>query len=427
MRSMFCEPRSVTITLAAGITALLAGACSGDKGDAQTSTDGGPEDVALPAGAETGGETPSETGSGTFSLAGTVTDRAGIPVLGAKIETSGLWAFSDAQGKYALAGIAFGPITLRITQAWFQPEYQPVSLLAEGVTTANAVLTEIPLAVLPEDQQLADAYNLTFDWTKQTISVAVVPRPTRCAFDNAVYLHNPALYRDTSTQAPVTPSPQPSMVAGAATGFTFPVLSGTNKGQEALDLATIADSIAGTPLGPSEPADFMVWKSMVNWLSEWSATKSVTVKLAGLAVQGQGWGGNALRPQDIEKVFLEPGTGRLWVKVVFENFVQLGPGIADDDGDGRKEIYAALASSHTTAEIVDALANTYMKTAFTTHGLSKELSKSLNELYSTTAAKVEGTIAQPFVLPGFGTFAYPFVVLRHSAGQKNVILISPGP
>ena len=114
------------------------------------------------------------------------------------------------------------------------------------------------------------------------------------------------------------------------------------------------DSIKDTPLDPIEPADYMMWTPMVNWLNEWDAAKAVTVKVAGLAVRQQGWGGNAIRSQEIEKVFLEPTTGRLWVKVVFENFVQLGAGISDDDGDGRKEIYAALASVHYTSEIVNA-------------------------------------------------------------------------
>jgi hypothetical protein len=167
----------------------------------------------------------------------------------------------------------------------------------------------------------------------------------------------------------------------------------------------------------------MMWNSMVNWLTEWNAQKSVTLKLVGLAVRQQGWGGNAIRPQEIEKVFLDPGN-KLWVKVVFENFVQLGAGITDDDGDGRKEIYAAVASAHYTSEIVDALVNTYAKTTFSTHGLSKEVSKSLNELYSTTGAQVERYIGQPFDVPGLGTITYPFVVLRHAGGQKNVILMS---
>jgi len=171
----------------------------------------------------------------------------------------------------------------------------------------------------------------------------------------------------------------------------------------------------------------MIWTSMVKWLIEWDPTQATTVNVAGVAVSGQGWGSNVIHPQTIEKVFLDPNTGKLWVKVVFENFVQLGSGINDDDGDGRKEIYAALGSTHYTAEIVNALANTYAKVTFTTHGLSKEVSKSLNELYSSTGATVERYIGQPFDLTGLGTIAYPFVVLRHTAGQKNVILVAPAP
>lgn len=376
------------------------------------------------------GPSPGEAGAGeavgTASITGIVTDGLGVPVLGAKIEAGGASVFSDAQGKFTLSGLPTGKIPIRVTQSWFAPLEQAVEVTGPG-TPWNPVLNQMPLLVSPADRILVDAYNATFDWTKQTLSMAIAEAPTRCAFDNAVYLHNPALHRDTSTQALVTPAPQPQIVAGVASGFTFPVLSGANKGQEALDLTTIADSIAGTPFGPVEPTSYMVWKSMVNWLGEWNAAKTVTVKVAGLAVQQQGWGSNAIRPQDIEKVFVDPATGRLWVKVVFENFVQLGLGIADDDGDGRKEIYAALGDTHYTAEIRDTLVTTYMTVTFNTHGLSKQLSNSLNELYSTTAAKVEGYIAQPFTVPGVGAIAYPFVVLKHSGGQQNVILVAPGP
>jgi len=66
------------------------------------------------------------------------------------------------------------------------------------------------------------------------------------------------------------------------------------------------------------------------------------------------------------------------------------------------------------------------KTTFATHGLSIEVSKSLNELYSTTGAHVERYIGQPFDVPNLGTITYPFVVLRHSAGQENVILVAGG-
>jgi hypothetical protein len=344
-------------------------------------------------------------------------------VVGAKVEVGGVSVFSDAQGKYAIASLAPGEVTAKVTQAWFQPFEQSLTLTDGGPTAWDVTLDEMPLKVDPADRALAGTYNQSFDWTKQTISVAIAETPTRCAFDNAIYFHNPALYRDTSAQPPLVLSPQPAIIAGSAQNFSFPVTSGANLGQEALDLTSIVDAIKDTPLGVTEPTDYMMWNSMVNWLTEWNAQKSVTLKLVGLAVRQQGWGGNAIRPQEIEKVFLDPGN-KLWVKVVFENFVQLGAGITDDDGDGRKEIYAAVASAHYTSEIVDALVNTYAKTTFSTHGLSKEVSKSLNELYSTTGAQVERYIGQPFDVPGLGTITYPFVVLRHAGGQKNVILMS---
>jgi hypothetical protein len=315
-----------------------------------------------------------------------------------------------------------------VTQVWFQPLEQSVTLTEGGPTPWDVILDEMPLQVTPADRGLAAAYNQTFDWTKQRISIAIAETPTRCAFDNAIYFHNPALYRDTSAQPPLAPSPQPTISGGVAQNFSFPIISGTSPAEEALDLTTIVDSIKDTPLADkdtplAEPTNYMMWKSMINWLTEWDAAKSVTLKLVGVAVRQQGWGGNAVLPQEIEKVFLD-ASNKLWVKVVFENFVQLGAGIADDDGDGRKEIYAAVASAHYTSEIVDALVSTYAKTTFSTHGLADQVTKGLNELYSTTGAHVECYIGQLFEVPGLGTITYPFVVLRHSAGQENVILMS---
>jgi hypothetical protein len=346
-------------------------------------------------------------------------------VVGAKVEAGALSVFSDAQGHYALAGLTPGAVTVDVTQVWFQPLEQSVTLTGGGPTPWNVTLDEMPLQVDPTDRALASTYNQTFDWTKQTISIAIAETPTRCAFDNAIYFHNPALYHDSSAQLPITPSPLPAISGGIAQNFSFTIANGANAGQEALDLTTIVDSITGTPLELIEPTNYMMWKSMINWLTEWDAAKSVTLKLVGVAVRQQSWGGNStLPPQDIEKVFLDPITNKLWVKVVFENFVQLGAGITDDDGDGRKEIYAAVASAHYTNEIVGALVNTYENTPFSTHGLADQVTKGLNELYSTTGAHVERYIGQPFDVPGLGTINYPFVVLRHSAGQENVILMS---
>ncbi len=170
----------------------------------------------------------------------------------------------------------------------------------------------------------------------------------------------------------------------------------------------------------------MMWAPLINWLSEGEAAKSADLKAAGVAVRQQNWGGNSLRPQEIEKVYLD-ATGALWAKVVFASFVQLGPGITDDDGDGLKEIYAKIAPAHYPSELIDKLKSDYIGKTFTTHGLSKEVSKSLNELYSTTGASVERYIGQPFEVPGVGTIGYPFVVMKHLSGHKNVIMVSPAP
>jgi hypothetical protein len=69
----------------------------------------------------------------------------------------------------------------------------------------------------------------------------------------------------------------------------------------------------------------------------------------------------------------------------------------------------------------------YQKATFGTHTPSLQMSKGLNELYSTTVTQVERYIGQPFEVPGLGSITYPFVVLRHAGGQRNVILVAPAP
>jgi hypothetical protein len=406
----------ICVSLLAAVFAVLP-ACSDDGASPQTPDSGTAPDS----------RTPDAPGAGGAALSGTVKDKAGVVVSGAKLEVGSASVFSDAQGRYTLAGLTSGPGTLKVTRDWFKPLEQAVTIGAAS-TTLDLVIEEMPLQVQAADRTLADSYNTTFDWTKQDLSITVVARPTRREFDNAVFFHNPALYRDTSAMPALAPMPAPEIPAASmARNFSFPLRAGPSQGQEVLELASIADSLAGTTLGAQEPPSFMMWTPMVNWLSEWDAAKAADLRLVVTAVRQQNWGGDAGRPQDIEKVYVDPdGTG-LWVKVVFASFVQLGAGINDDDGDGLKEIYAKIAAARVPAGVVDKLRGEYSTTLFNTHGLSKEVAKSLNELYSTTAAQLERYIGQPFEVPGVGTIMYPFVVLRHAGGEKNVILVAPGP
>ena len=318
-----------------------------------------------------------------------------------------------------------GAVTLKVTRAWFTPFEASVTVAASGSTQHDLTLEEIPLKLDPADAALAQSYAQTFDWTKATISIAIAPRPTRRDFDNAVFFRNPALYKDTSTLPMVTPPALPEIGAQGASNFSFPLRSGRNQGQEAVELTSIVDSLADTRLPPADTAAFMIWTPMLTWLGEWDQAKAADLNAAAVAIRQQGWGGDVPRPQEIDRVYLDSTSRTLWVEIVFAGFVQLGAGITDNDGDGRREVYARVTSVHVTAEIIDKLSNEYGQTLFSTYGLSKEVAKSLNELYTSTAAQVERTIGQPFEIPGSGTISYPFVVLRHIGGHKNVILVAP--
>jgi hypothetical protein len=423
-RSMTTRTLSLTSIVALAFAPALSACSSSASGGAEAGAD-----AAVDAAGEAGNaaEAGGEAGTG-LGLAGTIKDQGGVAVATAKVEAAGVMTFSDTQGKYALTIPAAGPVTVKVTRDWFKPLEASVTVAASGVTPHDITIDEMPLQLLPADQALATAYNQTFDWTRQSVSIAVVARPTRRDFDNAVYFHNPALYRrDLAQQPALTPSPLPDIAGGAAANFTFPLKSGANQGKEALEVGSIVDSLKDTPFGPSEPADFLIWTPTVNWLAEVDAARAADLKAVGTAVLQQTWGSNALRPQQLEKVYLDRAQKSIWVKVVFASFVQLGPGITDNDGDGWKEVYAKVASTQYTAAVFDQLATEYGKTVLGTHGLSKEVSKSLSEIYSTTSAQVERFIGQPYEAPGTGTIMYPFVVLKHSGGERNVILVAPGP
>lgn len=389
-------------------TALCVG-CSDDNGKTDSRVDQGPT--------EGGPDQHIPAGPG---LMGVVKDAKGVPVEGAKLEVSGKRAYSDAQGKYTLEPLTPGAVTVHVAQDWFQDKSVSATVKDAGMTTLDIAIDEHPLKLEPADKTLADGYNATFDWTKDTISIVILPAPTRRDLDNAVYFRNPALFRDTSGETAITPSPQPT-IGGSAQNFTFPT-AGT---KEALDNTSIVDTLDATPLTADEKAAWMMYKPMFNWLTDWDATKITALNDAAVAVRQQTWGASgAVRPQDIEQVFIHGK--EIWVQVVFEDFVKLGSGITDSDGDGREEVYARLAAEHYTDEIVTKLSSDYVtQPSLDTHGMSKELNLSLNDLYTTTAAEVDRYIAQPFDVSGVGQISYPFVVLKHSGGKQNVLLVGP--
>jgi len=396
-----------------GVGLVLWVGCSEDP---KGRSDGGGGGDGLP----TEGGTPQGPG-----LMGTVKDTADVPVEGVKVEVGGQMAFTTFEGKYTLDKLKLTPgqVTVQLTQDWFKSQTETATVQDTGMTTLDVTIEEHPLKLDPADETLAKSYASTFDWTTDTISIVIVRQPTRKELDNAIYYHNPALYRDTSSTSPVTPSPQPTIGAGGAQNFTFQ----TGGGAEALDNTSIVDTIDKTPLTTAEQQGWMMWRPMMNWLKDWdlSSTKVVGLNDAGAAVSQQSWGTNAVMPQAIEQVYLHGS--EIWVQVVFEDFVKLGSGITDSDGDGRKEVYAKVNTDHYTQEVVTALQDEYVTPTFNTHGLSKEINNALNELYSATSAEMLKYIGQSFDVPNVGKIQYPFAVVNHTGAndKKNVLLVGP--
>lgn len=392
--------------IAAMLLIMTSGACSSDS---SPSADQGPG---------------MEASGGTASLSGFVRDPASVPVSGARVEVApSASVYSDKDGRYQLTGLASGTATVKVSQDWFQPADQQVQLTANAAATLDITLTERPLQIDAADKTLAESYAKTFDWSKSKLSIAMISGPTRSRLDSAIYYQNPALYRDPTGKPQVVPATPPSIDTSGAKGFDFPLAGGAAKGEQALEPASIVDKLEATPLTDDEKSEIIMFRPMRNWLSSWDAEKSAELSNLSAAVQQQTWGASQPIPQTVDRAFLHGK--ELWVTIAFEPFVQVGAGVADDDHDGRPEVYARVSSKLYSDEILAKLRDDYLKRTFNTHGLSKEIGSSLNELYSTTAAQVLRHIGEPFEASGVGTIKYPFVVLQHSGGQQNVLLVGP--
>jgi len=396
----------LTATVLAACGLLLSGCSEGPSRQPKNGvTDGGGKDD-LPAGP---------------ALAGVIRDGAGAPVAGVEVDVGGTRGFSDADGSYLVAPLTAGATTVKLTQDWFQDKTAAVTIKDTGVTTLDLTMEEHPLKVEAADRTLADSYNKTFDWTEDTVSIVILPRPTRRELDNALYFHNPALFRDTSGDTLTPTKTLPSIGAGAQ-GFDFQA----QNGKQVLDVATIRDRLDDTALDAAAKGGWMMWRPLMTYLKDWDADKVADINDAGEAVRKQTWGdSSAVGPQDIERVFLYQD--ELWVEVVFETFVKVGSGVSDSDGDGRREVFGKMAPDHYSSEVINKIKGDYLgQAALSTHAMSREIENSLYYLYTATAAELEKHIGEPYDLPGgAGTISYPFTVLKHSAGQINVLLCGP--
>ena len=69
------------------------------------------------------------------------------------------------------------------------------------------------------------------------------------------------------------------------------------------------------------------------------------------------------------------------------------------------------------------LSGDYSTKQYDTLGLKENLEVMLDDLYSRTAPEIHSVIGVPYELTGHGTISYPFMVLEHSDGKINVLLV----
>ena len=90
-------------------------------------------------------------GQGTVVVYGVVTDTAGRPIASVRIEAleTGQAAVTESSGRYRLAGLRAGSLTLRATLIGFYPAHSRVFLAADDSVSAHFRLRANPLTVNP--------------------------------------------------------------------------------------------------------------------------------------------------------------------------------------------------------------------------------------------------------------------------------------
>jgi len=356
------------------------------------------------------------------AVTGVVSDAQGAPVSAARVSLGDLSTTTDASGAFSFASVPAGDATVAVTADWFLGEEKSTTIAAGDTAEVEFTLQPRPLRVLAPDADLARAYNATFDWTKATVSISHVPRPSPAEFERALYHHNPALYVDPSQEPVVTPSPLPTLASPST--FDFAVQTGSSQ-QQAFDSATVVDTIAETPLTAGEVEHAFLWQPGVDFLLTWDFDQASPLYAVGLAVRQQKWGAaSTLAPQEIERGFLH--NGEVWVQVVFQSFVTLGQDVTDSDGDGKREVYARVAAAHFSAALHKELKERYIEPQLSTLQLRDLLRENLNALYSTSNPELVSAAGIPYSHSELGTVQYPFAVIKHAGpGIVNVFLVEP--
>jgi len=365
----------------------------------------------------------SDSGKGT--VRGQVVNSRGLPEMGASVMAGDTSAQTDVSGNYSLS-VPAGEVSLRVELGWFETAEKSATVAAGQATVLDVQLAPMAPRLLPEDRALAEKHNQTFDWKRDKLSIALIQSPTRGGLERAIYLRNPALYTDTSGQLPLVPATPPSLAPQAA-AFSFPMpREAPSRDAEALDLATLTDRIEQTPLTAEEIAGAFGWEpAVLKFLARWNLEKAADLYYANQAVQQQTWGQTAqVPPQAITEGYLHAGK-EIWVKIAFEDFLAVGAGVADDDGDGKKEVFARVNGNLFGEEILAQLA-AYSTARLEPARLRSAVQGVLDDLYSRTNPVLVRTIGQPYEIAGLGSITYPLAVIEHLGAGKivNVLLMS---
>ncbi|HUU00991.1 MAG TPA: hypothetical protein VM425_06085 [Myxococcota bacterium] len=280
--------------------------------------------------------------------------------------------------------------------------------------------------VASADHALADSYNKSFDWSTDKIALRYLTGPTRCEAEKALYFRNPGIYKNTSSEPHITPDPLPTLDPAPA-GFDFALSDlAPNQGQQLLDNTSIVDSLAETPITAAEQSNAPLWLPavMVYLAVDWDSSKILNLYYGYNAVKGQKWGvdGATLPPQTIQHIYLH--SGEIWLEIVFENYVDLGAGISDSDGDGYKEIYGKIDPAHFTSEVFDQLVNAYVTPKLSVADLNSLIdNKILDDLYSDFDMRPASGLGEAFTSSGIGTFQYPFKVIQGVSPKDDIFIV----
>ncbi len=230
--------------------------------------------------------------------------------------------------------------------------------IAAFVLSCSSLQSSVTRSAIPCSQ--VSTVNADYSRTASRFLIREVRVPTRANLDLAAYAENIMLY-DSAEHGSID---QTSTTGGLAQ-LHF---------KNALDSATLSDSLSGTPLLPNEICTPMAWAGLREYLIKWDLGKARSLIESCNRVAEENWENDKVsRPmQELSRLYLHAGPNgwELWGKIEVKPWAKaLFPVLHDEEGDGFCDFYGRLNTTNTDQDVFKRIVSDYRTTLLDYEGV----------------------------------------------------------